>query len=299
MKKKYIIITGGAGFIGTNLIELLLNKTNFNLISIDDYSSGSKINHIISPRLKYIKGSTLDIFKILNKYKKKIDSVFHFGEFSRIYQSFKMFNQCYLSNSIGSQTVFKFCLENKIRLIYSATSASIGNNGKDQNLSPYAYSKAKNLELLENLKTWFNFKFEVIYFYNVYGPKQISKGNMATVIGIFENQYRKKKPLTIVRPGSQTRSFTHIEDTVNTCFLAWKLRKYKHYSISHKKSYSIQQVAKMFMSKVKYLPPRKGERYASALTSFSYNNKVTKKFGKIDLKDYITSFIKSAQNYEN
>tara|TARA_B100001287_G_C22604422_1_gene491978 strand:+ start:236 stop:1114 length:879 start_codon:yes stop_codon:yes gene_type:complete len=292
MKKKYIIITGGAGFIGSNLIEQLLNKTNFKLISIDDYSSGSKINHITNSRVKYIKGSTINIFKILKKYRDSIDSIFHFGEFSRIFQSFKMFNKCYLSNSIGSQTVFKFCLENKIRLIYSATSASFGNHGKDQNLSPYAYSKSKNLELLENLKLWFNFKFEVIYFYNVYGPKQISEGDMATVIGIFENQYLKKKPLTIVRPGTQTRSFTHIKDTVDTCFLAWKQRKYQHYSISHKKSYSINQVAKMFKSTVKYLPPRKGERYASALTSFSYNNKVIKKFGKIDLKDYITSFIK-------
>ena len=295
MKKKYIIITGGAGFIGSNLIELFLKKTNYTLISIDDYSSGNKKNHIISPRIKYFKGSTTNIFKILNKYKNSIESLFHFGEFSRIFQSFKMFNQCYQSNSIGSQTVFKFCLQNKIRLIYSATSASIGNHGKDQNLSPYAYSKAKNLELLENLKLWFDFKFEVIYFYNVYGPKQISKGSMATVIGIFENQYRLKKPLTIVRPGTQTRSFTHIEDTVNTCFLAWKQKKHKHYSISFKKSYSIEQVAKFFQSKVKYLAPRKGERYASALTSFSYNNKVIKKFGKIDLKDYITSFIKGVQ----
>ena len=295
MKKKYIIITGGAGFIGSNLIELFLKKTNFTLISIDDYSSGNKKNHIISSRIKYLKGSTTNIFKILNKYKNSIESLFHFGEFSRIFQSFKMFNQCYQSNSIGSQTVFKFCLQNKIRLIYSATSASIGNHGKDQNLSPYAYSKAKNLELLENLKLWFDFKFEVIYFYNVYGPKQISKGSMASVIGIFENQYRLKKPLTIVRPGTQTRSFTHIEDTVNTCFLAWKQKKHKHYSISFKKSYSIEQVAKFFQSKVKYLAPRKGERYASALTSFSYNNKVIKKFGKIDLKDYITSFIKGVQ----
>ena len=292
MKKKYIIITGGAGFVGSNLIELFLKKTNYKIISIDDYSSGNKKNHIINPKVKYIKGSTSNIFKILKKYKKSIESLFHFGEFSRIFQSFKMFNRCYQSNSIGSQTVFKFCLENKIRLIYSATSASIGNHGKDQNLSPYAYSKAKNLELLENLKLWFNFKFEVIYFYNVYGPKQISKGNMATVIGIFENQYLNNKPLTIVRPGSQSRRFTHIDDTIEVCLKAWRDNKCAHYSISHKESYSIYQVAKLFKSKIRYLAPRQGERFASALTNMSFNNKVIKKFGKISLKEYITSFIK-------
>ena len=296
MKKNIIIVTGGAGFVGSNLIELLLKQSKYKIISLDNYFSGSKINHIKNVRVKYLKGSTVDIFKILEKFKKKIESIFHFGEFSRIFQSFEMFNECYLSNSIGSQTVFKFCLENKIRLIYSATSASIGNKGKDENLSPYAFTKSKNLELLENLKLWFNFKYDVIYFYNVYGPKHISEGKMATVIGIFENQFLKKKPLTIVRPGSQTRSFTHIADTVQTCIYAWKQRKYSHYSISNKKNYSIIEVAKMFKCKFKFLPPRKGERYASALTNFSHRNRVIKQFGNKSLKDYITSFIKMSEN---
>ena len=157
---------------------------------------------------------------------------------------------------------------------------------------------AKNLELLENLKRWFKFKFEIIYFYNVYGPRQIKSGNMATVIGIFEEQYLKKKPLTVVRPGSQTRRFTHINDTVEVCYKAWKSNKCVHYSISHKKSYSIFEVAKMFKSKVVFLKSRPGERYASALTKFSHNNKIIRKYGKINLKDYISSFIKSV-NYEN
>ena len=126
--------------------------------------------------------------------------VFHFGEFARIFQSFKNFSTCFDSNSIGSKEVFKFCLDNNIKLIYSATSATLGNKGNDKNLSPYAFTKSKNLELLENLKKWFNLKFEIIYFYNVYGDKQIKTGDMATVIGIFEHLYEKKKPLTIVRP---------------------------------------------------------------------------------------------------
>ena len=183
-------------------------------------------------------------------------------------------------------------MENKIKLIYSATSATLGNSGKDKNLSPYAFTKSKNLELLENLKKWFKFKYEVIYFYNVYGPGQIKKGPMATVIGIFEDHFKNKKPLPIVKPGNQTRRFTHINDTIKVCYEAWIKDKCAHYSISHKKSYSIKEVAKMFNTSTIYLKKDLGERYASALTKISLNNKVFRRFGKINLKDYISSFIK-------
>ena len=293
--KNLIIVTGGAGFVGSNLIEYFRNNSNFKLLSIDNYSSGSKKNHIISKRVKYLKGNTKNINLLLKKYKKNINAIFHFGEFARIYQSFIKFNQCYESNSIGTKEVFKFCLDNKIKLIYSATSASLGNKGADRDLSPYAFTKSKNLELLNNLKTWFGFKFEVIYFYNVYGPRQICEGDMATVIGIFEKQYKKNSPLTVVKPGTQNRRFTHIFDTINVCYEAWKKNKCRHYSILNKKSYSILEVAKMFKTTIKFLPKRKGERYASALTNMSLNNKVYKRYGKIHLKDYISSFIKNTK----
>jgi len=289
--KKFIVVTGGCGFVGYNLIQYFLKKTNFRIISLDDYSSGTKKNHIKNKRVKYIFGHTKDINKILRNYKKKINSVFHFGEFSRIYQSFVQMNKCIQSNTIGSNAVFDFCLENNIKLIYSATSASLGNSGEDKNLSPYAFTKSKNIELLENLKKWFNFKYEVIFFYNVYGPRQIKTGDMATVIGIFEEHYKKKKPLPVVRPGSQSRRFTHIFDTVEICFKAWKDDKCRYHSISNKKSYSILEVAKLFKAKIKYLPPRKGERFASALTDMSLSNKVYKNFGKISLKKYVDNFI--------
>ena len=290
--KKYIVVTGGAGFVGSNLIEYLIKKTKYQIISFDNYSTGNKRNHIKSKKIKYIKGNTVNFCKRLGRYKFKIKSIFHFGEFSRIYQSFSNFQECIDSNSIGSKEVFKFCLENKIKLIYSATSASLGNNGNDSNLSPYAFTKSKNLELLENLKKWFNFKYEVIYFYNVYGNRQIKSGEMATVIGIFEDQYCKRKPLSVVSPGTQTRRFTHISDTVNVCYKAWKKNLNQHYSITHRKEYSILDVAKMFKGKITFLPPRSGERYASALTNMSLNNKVIREYGKISLKDYVSSFIK-------
>ncbi len=291
-KKDKIVITGGAGFVGTNLIKLFIKKTSYKIISIDDYSSGSKKNHIKDKRIKYINGSSKNINKLINK-PKEIKSIFHFGEFARIYQSFLQMNQCIESNTIGSNAVFNFCLKNNIKLIYSATSASLGNKGKDKNLSPYAFTKSKNLELLENLKKWFNFKYEVIYFYNVYGPHQICTGQMSTVIGIFEDHYKRGKTLPVVKPGSQTRRFTHIFDTVEVCYSAWKKNLCRHYSISSKKSYSILKVAKMFKTKIKFLPRRAGERYASALTNKNLSNQIFKYYGKISLKDYINDFLRN------
>ena len=287
--KNYIVVTGGAGFVGYNLIEYLLKKTRFRIISYDNYSTGSKKNHIKDKRVKYVKGHTKNISSNLKNYKNKINCIFHFGEFARIYQSFLNLNECISSNLIGSHEVFSFCMKNKINLIYSATSASLGNRGQDKNLSPYAFTKAKNLEMLENLKKWFGFKFEIVYFYNVYGNKQISSGKMATVIGIFEEQFKKNKPLTVVKPGTQTRRFTHITDTVKTCYYAFKMNKQRHYSISSKKNYSIIEIAKMFSDKIKYLPKRPGERYSSALTNMNLSNKVHRLYGKLDIKKYINS----------
>ena len=293
MKKNKILITGGAGFVGSNLINYFINKTKYKIISLDNYSSGKKKNHFKNSRISYIDGDTKDIEKFIRS-PNTINSIFHFGEFARIYQSFINMEECLNSNSIGTNAVFKFCLKNKIRLIYSATSASLGNKGNDKNLSPYAFTKSKNLELLENLKKWFGFKYEVIYFYNVYGPRQISSGKMSTVIGIFENAFKNKKPLPVVRPGTQSRRFTHIDDTIKICYLAWKKNLCRHYSISHKKSYSILDVAKLFKTRIKFIKKRRGERYASALTNMNLSNKVYKYFGKSSLKKYIENITKKS-----
>jgi UDP-glucose 4-epimerase len=289
--KNILVVTGGAGFIGSNLISELLKFKKFSIISIDNYSSGLSKNHIKNKNVTYLKGNTKNIEILLKGYIGKIHSIFHFGEFARIYQSFKRINDCFSSNIQGSSNVFNFALKNKIRLIYSATSANLGHSGKDMNLSPYAFSKAKNLELLENLKKWFNFRYEIIYFYNVYGPGQICKGDMATVVGIFEDCFRKGKKLTVVKPGTQVRRFTHVFDTIKACIFAWKKNRCKHYSIASKESFSIIKLAKLFKSPIKYLPMRKGERFASALTKMNLNNKIVRLSAKIRLKDYVNNFL--------
>jgi UDP-glucose 4-epimerase len=289
--KNILIVTGGAGFIGSNLISELLKFKKFKIISVDNYSSGLTKNHIKNKRVKYLRGSTKNIEILLSSYIGRIHSIFHFGEFARIYQSFKKINECFSSNIEGSSNIFNFALKNKIRLVYSATSASLGNKGEDKNLSPYAFSKAKNLELLENLKKWFDFRYEVIYFYNVYGERQICKGDMATVVGIFEYFFKKGKKLPVVKPGTQARRFTHVYDTVKACIFAWKKNNSKHYSIASKQSFSIIELAKLFKSKIRYLPMRKGERFSSSLTKMNLNNKIVRLSAKIKLKDYINNFL--------
>ena len=291
MRKKIVLITGGAGFIGSSLIKHLINtKSKYKIISLDNYSTGSIKNHIKNKNVKYIKGNTKDINKFFNKIKKDIEVIFHFGEFSRIFQSFANYKKCFEYNIHHSSKVIEFAKDNNIKIIYSATSSNLGNNGKDENLSPYAWSKSKNIELIKNYSKWFGLKYELVYFYNVYGPGQILNSPMAAVIGIFEEQYKKNKPLTVVKPGNQRRDFTHIDDIINGCYLAWKKGKQNEYMLGTQKSYSIKEIAKFFNSKIKFLPPRQGERFGSTIKNNNAQNILGYK-SKIDIKDYIKKFI--------
>ena len=288
--KNIIIVTGGAGFIGSNLIKYLLKKTQFKIISIDNYSTGTKKNHFNHRNIKYIKSDNIKISKILKTFRNKIKVIFHFGEFSRIYQSFLDTKKCLDSNIHNSFEVINFAKDNKIKIIYSATSSNLGNNGKDQNSSPYAWSKSKNIELIKNYSKWFGLKYEILFFYNVYGPGQINTGKMATIVGIFETQYKNKKPLTIVKPGSQIRDFTHIDDIIEGCYMAMRKGKNNEYMLSSGKKYSILQIARMFNVKHKFIPIRPGDRADSTIL----NNNASKILGfkaKKNIKTYIKEFI--------
>ena len=288
MKKNIIVVTGGAGFIGSSLIKYLIKKTDYKIISIDNYSSGSIKNHVRNIRVKYIRGNNSNINLFLKSCKNKIKVIFHFGEFSRIYQSFKSYKKCFEYNIFNSFKVIEFAKSNKIKIVYSATSSNLGNSGEDENLSPYAWSKSKNIELIKNYNRWFKLKYELVYFYNVYGPGQITKSPMSAVIGIFENQFYNKRPLTVVRPGTQKRDFTHIDDIVRGCYLAWKKGKQKEYMLGTKKTYTILQIAKMFGGKIKLLPQRPGDRFGSTMT----NNNAQKILG-YHAKETIYKYIKN------
>ena len=295
MNTKQIVITGGLGFIGSNFANYLDKKLkNYQIIIFDKSKINKKKNekYLKSKNNKFIiiNSNTINIEKRLFKFK-NIEAVFHFGEFSRIVQSFKYEKECFFSNILGTYNVLKFCKERNIKIIYSASSSKLGNNGKDENLSPYSWTKSKNIELIKNFNNWYGLKYEIVYFYNVYGPRQAQTGKLAAVIGIFEGQFLKKKPLTVVSPGNLRRDFTHINDIIRGTYLVWKKNLNKEYFLGTGNIYSIIFIAKLFKHKIKFVPSRTGERFSSNIIS----NDTYKTLGfkpKIKITKYIENFVK-------
>lgn len=253
-----ILVTGGAGFIGSNLIENLVKDPCNKITSLDCYFTGKKENHING--VEYIEGYTWDIDKIFKN--QSFDLIFHFGEYSRIVNSFEDIS--FVSESIlrGTPKVFEFAKKCTAKIIYSASSSKFGNEGRDENLSPYAWMKSKMVELLKNYNNWFNLKYEICYFFNVYGPKQIYDGNYATVIAIFEKQYKQGKKLTVVKPGSQTRDFTHVADIVNGVLATLTKNMNYEWHLRSNKNISIIELAEKF-GEWQFVEERKGERFTS------------------------------------
>jgi len=288
---KTVVVTGGLGFIGLSFVKFLQKKKKYKIIIIDK----SKKNLVLlknKKNLRILIRNTINISKCLDKFKKNISIIYHFGEFSRIHPSFKYSKECLKSNLYGTMQVIEFCKKNHIKLIYSATSSSLGNQGKDEHLSPYAWSKQKNNELIKNYSKWFGLQYQIIYFFNVYGPLQILKGSMSAVIGIFINRFKNNKPLPIVKPGSQARSFTHIHDIVRGIYISSTkfFNKKKEVMLSSEDSHSIKDIARYFNHKSKYISERRGERLKVIKISSKYklpNFKYKKK-----IKNYIKNIIK-------
>jgi UDP-glucose 4-epimerase len=274
-----ILVTGGAGYIGSNLIKYLNKNTNATITSLDNYFTGSQTNHIKG--VNYIEGNTWEI-QTLDKQ----DVVYHFGEYSRVVPSFKDIEYLTASNLWGSSRVIEQCSKWGAKLIYSASSSRFGHN---ENLSPYSWVKTKMVELIDNYTKWYGLKSEVCYFYNVYGKNHISEGDYATLIGIFEKQYKEGKPLTIRGDGKQSRIFTHIDDIVSALIKIGKQDECREWYLSAKNSYTINEVAKMFSDNIKYIPKVKGERISSILIPTT-TEKTLKWKCKKDLKAYIKQF---------
>ena len=276
-----ILVTGGAGFVGSNLIEKLLEDTNNEITSLDCYFTGKESNHLNG--VEYINGYTWDVETIFKD--RSFDLIFHFGEYSRIVNSFDDIN--FVSESIlrGTPKIFEFARKSSAKIIYSASSSKFGNNGKDENLSPYAWMKSKMVELLKNYNQWFGLKFEICYFFNVYGPRQIYEGNYATVVAIFEKQFKKSHKLTVVRPGTQSRDFTHISDIISGVIAAEKMNLNHEWHLRSGQNTTIIELAEMF-SEWEFIDERRGERFTSEIFE-SDTEKLLKWNPKCDLSEWI------------
>jgi UDP-glucose 4-epimerase len=285
---KKILVTGGAGFIGTNLIEELSKDSNNLISSLDCYFTGKKENHING--VEYFEGYTWDIDDIFKN--QRFDLIFHFGEYSRIVHSFDDIN--FVSESIlrGTPKVFEFAKKCSAKIVYSASSSKFGNEGRDENLSPYAWMKSKMVELLKNYNNWFDLKYEICYFFNVYGPKQIYDGNYATVIAIFEKQYKLGKKLTVVKPGTQNRDFTHVKDIVDGVLATLTKNMNYEWHLRSNKNISIIELAEKF-GDWEFVEERRGERFTSQKFD-SNTNEILNWYPKNSVDDWIKS-IKSSQ----
>lgn len=283
---KTILVTGGAGFIGSNLIEQLIKDKKNRIISLDNYFTGSRDNHI--PGAEYREGHTKDIEKHISEIP---DIVYHLGEYSRVEKSFDDIEIVWDLNKIGTFAVLEFCRKRNIKIVYAGSSTKFGDGGLGRDQSPYAWTKASNTELVRNYGKWFNLPYAITYFYNVYGPREISTGSYATVIGIFKELYKQEKPLAVVSPGIQTRNFTHVDDIVSGLVLVGNNGEGDDFGIGAKTEYSILDVARMFNIEIVMVPERKGNRMQSSIDT-SKIEALGWKANK-NLADHIKEFISS------
>ncbi|MFK8297326.1 NAD-dependent epimerase/dehydratase family protein [Capnocytophaga cynodegmi] len=285
-KTKKILVTGGAGFVGSNLCEALVKNPENEVFSLDNYFTGSRDNHITG--VTYIEGSTEYIFELINFAP---DLVYHLGEYSRVEQSFEDIDKVLLFNKVGTSKVLEFCRRHNCKLVYAGSSTKFGDGGIGRNQSPYAWSKASNTELIKNYGEWYGLTYAIVYFYNVYGKREISEGKYATLIALFSEKMKKGEPLTVVSPGTQQRNFTHIDDIVEGLLLVGEKGLGDEFGIGNSETYTILEIAEMFGGKIEMLPERKGNRMVSDVITEKTESLGWK--AKKCVRDYIENSIKS------
>ena len=250
-----VLVTGGAGFVGSHLCERLARDPRNNVYSLDNYFTGSENNHVKG--VSYIKGCTSDIEKLI---KFKPDIIYHLGEYSRVEQSFDDIKIVWDSNKIGTFAVLEFVRKSNCKIVYAGSSTKFGNGNIGTNGSPYAWSKSTNTELVKNYGQWFGVSYAITYFYNVYGKNEIDNGKYATLIGIYKESMKLTKPLAIVLPGTQERNFTHVNDIVDGIILVGKYGNGDGYGIGNPETFTIMEVANLFGGTKEFIPERKGNR---------------------------------------
>ncbi|MGB3750262.1 MAG: NAD-dependent epimerase/dehydratase family protein [Arcobacteraceae bacterium] len=262
VNEKKILVTGGAGFVGSHLCERLAQDSKNDVYSLDNYFTGSVTNHVAN--VTYIKGSTLDIFSLVSFIP---HMVYHLGEYSRVEQSFDDIEKVLEFNKNGTLQVLEFVRKHKCKILYAGSSTKFGDEGANADASPYAWSKSSNTQLVQNYGKWFDIEYVITYFYNVYGPREIQTGKYATLIALFKEKMKNQEPLTIVSPGTQKRNFTHIDDTVDALILIGENGHGDEYGIGNPHGYSILEVAQMYGAEIEMLPSRKGNRMVASVIS--------------------------------
>lgn len=278
-----VLVLGGAGFVGSNLCRYLVEQKIYRVFSLDNYFTGTSDNHVAG--VEYINGDTADINDLCRDIHPNF--VFHLAEYSRVEKSFDEPELVWQMSANSIMKVLSYCRDKNTKLIYAGSSTKFGHNDFDRNSSPYAFLKAQNSELVSNYSKWYNLEYAITYFYNVYGPGEISQGDYSTVIAKFTELTRHGEPLTVVSPGDQRRNFTHVDDIVKALFLIASRGSGDGYGIGHSEEYSVMEVAKMFGGKIKMLPPRPGNRMSAELITDK-----TKALGwspDCDLRSYIQS----------
>lgn len=279
---KKIVVTGGAGFVGSHLCERLAQDKDNEVYSLDNYFTGSKANHV--KNVIYIEGSTININKLIDF---QPDIIYHLGEYSRVEQSFEDIEKVLEFNKLGTFAVLEFVRKHKCKLLYAGSSTKYGDNGANANASPYAWSKSSNTQLVKNYAEWFGIDYVITYFYNVYGPREIQTGKYATLIALFKEKMLKGEPLTVVAPGTQMRNFTHVDDTVDALILIGEKGHGDEYGIGNPLAYTVLDVAKMYGGKIEMLPERKGNRMIASV--MSDKTRVLGWEPKMNLEEYIKS----------
>lgn len=280
MNKKKILVTGGAGFVGSHLCERLAQDSMNEVYSLDNYFTGVEDNHV--PNVHYIKGDTVNIAKLVTF---SPDMVYHLGEYSRVEQSFDDIEVVWRYNKDGIFAVLEFVRKVGCKILYAGSSTKFGDSGMGRTASPYAWTKATNTELVMNYGNWFNVHYAITYFYNVYGKREIAIGKYATLIAIFTERIRAGEPLSIVSPGTQKRNFTHIDDIIDGLILVGENGYGDGFGIGSPESFSILGVAELFSGKIELLPKREGNRMTADVMT-----EKTKALGwspKRKLEDYI------------
>lgn len=286
--QKTVLVTGGAGFIGSHLCERLV-KQGHAVISLDNYSTGSEVNHVGD--VEYIRGHTKDIAKLITK---KIDTVFHLGEYARVEQSFNDVSSVLEFNTLGTQAVLEFVRGSGSKLVYAGSSTKFADGGIGRNQSPYAWTKATNTDLVINYGDWFNINYAITYFYNVYGPRERSDTQTGTLISIFAERYKNNLPLTVRLPGTQKRNFTHVNDIVDGLVLVGEKGQGDEYGLGHQDAYTVLEVANMYGGEITYLEERPGNRQSSSADT----KRATLELGwktNFDLPSYIEEIRKQSQ----